>query len=608
MRVRQALLWAGRGGGVALILAVASAAAAVVVGRGEVATLLGLTGSAAALMASALLPTWLISESLARIARSPTAPAASTIPASAAAAMRRLRATAVWGQSVVAGLAALLAVGLALWLRPAPATPSHPGLGLGVAAMALAVPLMVCERWLHAASRRSPEAPALARLLRCCIRIIVVTGAAAVGRSMGLEWAVVGQWLAAAAVIAVGSELALRASIRVFLPWAGPERTTALGASVIAALLAGQRGSDGIRHGLKHHFGIDLARSWAVRFLVTASLPLATILLIIAWLVSGVTTLGSSERGVYERWGAPATVLGPGIHAHLPWPFGRVQRIEFGQIHALPLTALPIANPAVVASEQGIAVDAATPPSFDRLWDQTHATEATYLIPGALSTGGGGVGYQLLSSDVRILWRIALDDASARNAVYAVDDPVLLVRCEAMRQVQHTFAACPLQTLIGTDRDRLTSELRRGLQRRLDPRHCGIEITAVLIDAIHPPTPVVPAYHGVQAAEIDANTDVARARGDAAAATADASLLAAQRRDQGEAIAGEEVCAARGDGNLFLADRTAFTAAPAAMRLERWLQAFARSASKAQMTVVDHRLATDGGPAIDLRRFSAASE
>ena len=523
---------------------------------------------------------------------------------------RRLALLATWGQAAVMLPAALLAIAMPLWLRPLPSPDNGGELALAVIAVILAFPLLIIERRLHTVPReRFREGRALARLLRLGVWTLVVGGAAAACRALDVESAIVVQWVLLGLLICVAGELALRAIAAPFMPVTRATEASGLGDSVLTALLLTRGEGAAFGHGLKERFGIDLTQSWAVRFLKRAAIPLSAILLVIGWLVSGLTTLGVSERGVYERLGAPAAILPPGLHAHLPWPFGRVYRVEFGQVHELPLAGETSTIEKLASGVSQIGADAETPAEFDRLWDKRHASDASYLVPStATGSDTSKVGYQLLNSDVRVLWRVGLSDDAARDAMYQVVTPETLVRSEAMRLLQRTFATRSLARLIGEDRDRLTVELRTLLQARLDAVRTGIEVTAVVIDAIHPPMAAVPAYHGVQAAEIGAITDIARAHGQAASLLADAGRDAADRLARGTAAASESVTGARADVVRFGADRAAFDAAPEALKLERWLQAIGRALSKAQITVVDHRLPIEGGPLIDLRKTAPGND
>ncbi|VTN10132.1 Uncharacterised protein [Raoultella terrigena] len=72
------------------------------------------------------------------------------------------------------------------------------------------------------------------------------------------------------------------------------------------------------------------------RRLVPVTLGIA----VLGWLLSGLKEVGLHQRGIYERFGRPIAVLAPGLHAGLPWPFGRVVAVENGAVHELQLSDL----------------------------------------------------------------------------------------------------------------------------------------------------------------------------------------------------------------------------------------------------------------------------
>lgn len=621
---RQPLLTLGAA--TAATLAVAFPAAGWLLYKQELGALLGLIGGASALAAVGLIGASLVNSARARLAHAleVQAKAGETAPVSAMAGglltgagsdpallvageTRRLGIIATWGQAAATLPFALLALVVPWWLRPVTssdlAIANNGELAIAVTCIVLSFPLLLLERRLHTISRtRFAEAHTIARLLRLSVWTLVVGGAAAACRALDVEIAVWAEWALLVLITVTAAELALRALAAPFMPVTRSSEASGLGDSLVTALLLtrGQGGTFG--QGLKERFGIDLTQSWAVRFLRRAAIPLLGVLLLIAWLLSGITTLSVGERGVYERFGAPVAVLQPGMHVHLPWPLGVVNRVEYGEVHELALGNDPDQPDAVVIPQ--VEADADTPAEFDRLWDRKHPSDATYLVPGDAATGGSAtIGYQLMNCDVRVLWRVGMDDAAARDYVYQVVTPVTLVRSQAQRLLQRAFASRPLSNLIGEGRDGLAEGIRAQLQQELDARQAGIQVTAVVIDAIHPPMDAVPAYHGVQAAEIAAITEIARARGQAAQTTANAQRDAAIRLSTGQALAGEAVSTANADTTRFDADRRAFAIAPQAMRLERWLQAVSRALGKANLVIVDHRLVIDGGPVIDLRKY-----
>jgi regulator of protease activity HflC (stomatin/prohibitin superfamily) len=238
------------------------------------------------------------------------------------------------------------------------------------------------------------------------------------------------------------------------------------------------------------------------------------------------------------------------------------------------------------------------PQAADRLWDRPHPGETTYLIA---SPAASGQGFQRVDVDLRLITRIGLSDAAALQAAYGIDDPNALVRATAGRLLAKYFASRTLAGVLGEDRRTFTDAVRVALQQDLDHLSTGVEIVAVVVEAIHPPPATADAWHNVESAEIRARVAIADENG-AAAKTISAARITAELAASGAtAIAAEIAAKAAVDHTLFTADRTASAAEPEAFRLERWLARLRTALPRAQVLVLDHRLAGTEAPTLDLR-------
>jgi regulator of protease activity HflC (stomatin/prohibitin superfamily) len=89
------------------------------------------------------------------------------------------------------------------------------------------------------------------------------------------------------------------------------------------------------------------------------------------------------------------------------------------------------------------------------------------------------------------------------------------------------FAARTLEALLGENRAAMAERLRAAVQAQLDRAGSGIDLLAVVIEAIHPPAGVADAYHAVPAAETMARAELASAHGNAIALRSQARQSAA---------------------------------------------------------------------------------
>jgi regulator of protease activity HflC (stomatin/prohibitin superfamily) len=345
---------------------------------------------------------------------------------------------------------------------------------------------------------------------------------------------------------------------------------------------------------------LDFSRSWALAFLGKALLPALFGTGLLCWGLTGLKLIDLGQRGVYERFGAPVAVLGPGLHVLLPWPFGRLRPVEYGAIHSVAI-GVDQAEP-----DESISVGAESPAplTLNRLWESSHPGQAHYLVPSA---GTGPQGFQSVDTEISVLYRVGLSDSAALQSVYAVADPESLIRDEASSLVLRFFNSRTLEAVIGARRESVAGALRDELAANIDSHHAGIEIVSVLIEEIHPPVGAAAAYHAVQAAEINSTASIFHEQAQAELTAGSAQQEAYQRTTAADARAAEIRHTADAAAYRFNADRSAFAAGGKAFLLERFYGNLDAALSKIPVTIIDHRLNSAEGPILDLRATAAST-
>ncbi len=465
-----------------------------------------------------------------------------------------------------------------------------------------AFPLLVVERFYHNVSGDLlPEAPHVAKLLRLPITAAIWLAAAAALRIFGFAWAERLEPIIGALIFIVALEVLVRSIAMIFLPYAplADRRATAESKIAGAVLRLTIPSLQKINVAVRSQFGIDLSRSWALAFIQRAVIPGFIGLAAFTWLISGVTTLHGGQRGVYERFGTPTAVFGPGLHAHLPWPMGRVRPVETGTVHTLAIAFNPSGAPDEQASGELIGAEDAPPASANRLWTGGAVEEGSYLIA---SRDSGQQSFQLVDVDMNVVYRIGAGDAAARNALYSVAEADDLIQALAGQLLVHHFATTTLTDVLGQSRERFAADFRAALQTQLDAMNSGVDAIAVLIEAIHPPPGAAAAYHSVQAAEILAQTRVASSRGDAARAVKSAQTTALRDKNQAASTAADVLAAAQVDAAFFKSDVQAQrNGGGYALVFERWLDQIARGVRRVPAVIIDHRIPKSDTPSIDVR-------
>lgn len=469
-------------------------------------------------------------------------------------------------------------------------------------ALLLAFALLVLERQLaqeHPAEW--PEAAALAQLLRMAILCLLASALCLLLSSDTALWPVRLAVLIGLLPALVAGELLLRSLLSLFSPQRERLEPRLLAHSFIADLLRWPpQPLLSLQHELHNRFGIDLRQIWAFAYMRRAFFPVLATILLVGWVLTGVHEISMQNRGIYERFGKPVTVFGPGLHLGLPWPLGRVLTVENGVVHELATSVGEAPQPIEPAAAEGPA-----PAIANRLWDASHVNDKSQVIA---SGNARQQSFQIVNMDVRFVYRIGLDDAAALAATYNSSDVPTLIRSTASRVLVHDFASRTLDGLLGEDRTRLADDIGRAVQADLSKLDSGVEILATVVEAIHPPAGAANAYHAVQAAQIGAQALISRERGAAAEQTNQAQLQASEANDKARATAREIQAEAQTADLRFAAEQKAYAGAGQAFILEQYLGQLIQGLSKARLLILDHRLGGDSAPTLDLRTFTLPAD
>jgi regulator of protease activity HflC (stomatin/prohibitin superfamily) len=475
-----------------------------------------------------------------------------------------------------------------------------------------AFPLLVAERIIAAIPPASfPEQSWLRPFAVLPLACLALVAAADVAEGLGLNLARPAVlWLGIGLAI-VSIEQGVRAGLVFVLPL--PDRAEARAPinGLVLRLLQSAGGSSSWSATIRERFGIDFTRSWVLRYVRRAAAPVAVGLAALCIFLTGVVRIGSNERGIYQRLGRPVAMLRPGLHLILPWPLGQIRRTEYGVVHAVPISYGDAKVPtdaflnALSSDTTTSGVDGPVPASANRLWDADQPSDVSYIIS---SDSRGRQSFETISVSMRVLWRIGLDDASARAAAYTLIDHDAVVRTLSSQLLARYLASRTLAQLLGEDRSSITSGLQTGLQQMLDGLGAGMQVVSVIVEAIHPPGGAAAAYRSVQAAEISANTEIAVEQGRAEITAGLARRDAAVAVATAAAAAAERLSAARIVRTNQQVDAAAYRNDSAAFALDLYLAQLSSVLPRATVEIVDHRIVLPDGPTLDLRSFGQAGD
>ena len=490
--------------------------------------------------------------------------------------------------------AGVAAAALGTWGIPAVAGSAPTPAAIAIATIIGAFPLLLCERVLAGVAPAClPEAADLRRIVLLAVLVTFATGIAGVSSAVGAPGTAIALHVLGILVTLAGLELGGRAVGRCFLPPGRAADARAVTGSLIARIMASTLRLETDPRSfatavLRDQLGIDISRSWALAYLRAAALPLALVLAVATWSLSALAIVPFGARAVYLRLGAPVAVLHPGLHAILPWPFGAARRVEWGAVHEMALGGE--IGPSGMAPAR--AEDAA-PMEADRLWNQPHPGELSLLVASRAEAGTGPATqlFQSVSADLRVFYRVGLDDQAAIDWVVASVSPATLLRSDAARVVAGRFAGSTLAAVLGADRGQMAASLQDRLAAMLAGQHIGLEPVAVSVEAIHPPAGAAEAYHAVRAAQITADATIYAERGRALTVRAQTRQYAFAQTAAAAALAAETTGGAAATQIRFAADAN-IAAGPdgPAFLLERRFAALQQSLVRKPITVIDARL------------------
>ncbi|PZM14477.1 hypothetical protein CPY51_10520 [Rhizobium tubonense] len=512
---------------------------------------------------------------------------------SARAAVQRVGSRAVLQACL--SLLALLTVYAGVSWDFEQSTPGRAAYIAGGFCLALAFALLVIERRFASSNLEElPEAGSLMLLTRLPIVTLVASAFCLLMVGAGQEWLTRLMVLSGCFAALVALELLIRALLAMFSPQNSDIEPQLIADSFVAGTLRWPpRPFSVLRNEIKARYGIDLRQIWAISFIRRAAPAVICLILFIGWLLSGVSEVPMTGRGIYERFGKPESVVHSGLHAGLPWPFGRVVPVENGVVHELATSLSDKKDGEPLADAEGPA-----PEITNRLWDGSHISEKSQIIA---SRTDGKQSFQIVNMDIRFVYRIGLSDQAALNAAYQTSDPAALIESTASRVLVHDFAARTLDDVLGETRAQLAVDISSAIRKDLDRLNSGVEILAVVVEAIHPPAGAANAYHAVQASQITAEALVARERGHAAERANDAQLNASIERDKAVASARESIAASEVAKLRFAAEQTAYDKAGQVFLTETYFARLTAGLAHSKALILDHRIGGNLAPTFDLR-------
>jgi modulator of FtsH protease HflK len=273
------------------------------------------------------------------------------------------------------------------------------------------------------------------------------------------------------------------------------------------------------------------------------------ILVLAAYLATGLFTVSADEQAVVRRFGRITARLGPGIHYRLPWPVDRVDVLK-----------------TTMVMKRGVGFD--------------------------LSEGEarGITGLELLTGDTNIISvALAVQYVIVNPASYLVEveAPSALISGVAESVLTEVVVGMSVDEVLTTGRLAIQERVKSGTQAILNRYRTGIQITSASIMTITFDSAVAQAFQDVASAGADrenkineartyANNVLPKARGEAQSIVLGAQSYREQR-----------IAEAVGNSTRFLELLTEYSKAPDITRSRLYLEAMEKILPKVKKYVVD---------------------
>lgn len=297
------------------------------------------------------------------------------------------------------------------------------------------------------------------------------------------------------------------------------------------------------------------------------TLPVAGLVLVGLWLLSGIYFVASREQGFVMRFGRVVAHSSPGINYHLPWPIETKQVFEVVGGKPLNIGTQPGSD----ASDTQSKIDV--------------PSESLMLTADE----------NIVDVNFSVLWTVK----NASAYLFGVDAPdkaIKTVAESAMREVigQTSFEA------INPNREAIESNVRQLMQKKLDLYGAGVEITSVQLGKAAAPEPVSKADRDVEAAQTSQEGMRSDAEAYANKIIPEARGQAAQIVQQAEAYRQQAIAEASGEAKRFLAVYEEYRKAPEVTRQRMYLETMSKVLTPMNKIILDGQAGRNTVPYLPL--------
>jgi len=347
-----------------------------------------------------------------------------------------------------------------------------------------------------------------------------------------VTWAEVAVTYIIPAIMALaGLELILNLILDIYRPRVpGQERRPPYDSRILGLFAEPQGVLKTVAATLDYQFGFKVSETWFYHFMEKAIVPLLLVQVVSLWLLTTLVVVDPDEVVFIEKFGRPyvtaqdaarglyATVLEPGFHAKLPWPFATARHVPAYQVQTIEVGKIYKDKDAYAAHDLDM-------PDVDNviLWKEAHIApaegeEASFLVPSTAKIELGmaepesGVTTVQEAPEVNLARLLAhvhfrvkqkpdgtIDEQAAFTYAFRQTDIRRHMEQLCYRALSRIAASQDFLKWVAQDRGAAVKRLKGLLEEAVERENLGLEVLFVGIPAVHPPLETASAYEAVVA-------------------------------------------------------------------------------------------------------------
>ncbi|RNJ50072.1 FtsH protease activity modulator HflK [Methylocystis hirsuta] len=333
-----------------------------------------------------------------------------------------------------------------------------------------------------------------------------------------------------------------------------------------------RRSQEGLKQILPSGFG---GRGLAILVLVA----------VLAWLLSGLYTVGPNEIGLNLIFGKYMGKTQAGLNYNLPGPIGSVVKLAVTDRNITDVGFREEPNVVSDGRRRG-SVSAPRGPE---------APEESLMLTGDEN---------IADVKFRVIWQI--DPAKPEDYAFNVANQAGTVKAVAESAMREIVGQTQIQKILTADRKLIEPASQALMQKVLDDYHAGVLVLQVLLLSVDPPQQVIAAFRDVTAAQQDLQRLGNEAEAYANRVVPEARGGAARILQEAEAYREQIVAEARGQASRFEQIYAQYKNAPTITRQRLYLETMERVLGGSEKVILDDPSKAGGGvtPFVPLPAFT----